>query len=226
MTFTRVLCIVHSMYQQMLDRGFSRKEIEDAGYFEPNADAEFDPYTHPLELNVHSKDIIIGFSGAFSPFHDGHLEVIKQTESYFAVRGLRAKFVIFPGHDGYVSRKKNGAAVCPVDVRIRGIERYVCELRNVWIDHYPCMLSDEVNFPLYVDRLRALAGKAQIGFVVGDDNAAFAPAFAHSDCHFVFTFRNSGDTLTHRERDGVKLHYISTNPHSHVSSTKIRNERN
>lgn len=211
----------------MLDNGFTMEDVVKAGYFEDNF--------HDREIMKkgcdRDKEIVLGLSGCFSPFHEGHMNALVLTKNYFKNLGyVKIRAILFPAHDSYVSTKRNGEAKCDIDTRLHQIGDYLNTFdheRWIMIDSFPAKkLPNEVNFPFLVDRLEAIKDfyhpKADTGFVIGGDNSHFAYAFSGSKTKVICVDRTNGIPLDKSRLIDVDYHEIKENPYKDVSSTKIR----
>ena len=63
--------------------------------------------------------VVLCTTGAFSPFHAGHLRMLEIAKAEIEERGWKvAGAYVTPDHDDYVSQKAGGAAACPASERV------------------------------------------------------------------------------------------------------------
>jgi NAD+ synthetase len=177
------------------------KEIEEAGYFEdgleysPRSDprwwtAPFDKILKNLaqpKPQDSSKELYVLVStGAFSPVHAGHLEMMERAKIALEERGHAILGgYLAPDHDSYISRKC-GADFTPAAQRLDLCERAVRNSDWLMVERWAALhVPAAVNFTAVIQRLeKHLAYYVRthrpihIAFVCGSDNARFAKAFA------------------------------------------------
>jgi glycerol-3-phosphate cytidylyltransferase-like family protein len=136
------------------------------------------------EIKNQNKVIVLLTTGAFSPIHIGHIDMLEiakakmEKQGYSVVGGY-----ISPSHDSYVSTKYNGAAAASAGNRISVIQRVVSEspwlMVDPWESYY---IKTAVNFTDVIRRLesylkKVLAREIQVAYVYGSDNQYFGYAF-------------------------------------------------
>ncbi len=130
------------------------------------------------------KTVILCATGAFSPFHPGHLRMMEiarrqvESEGRFVAGGY-----IVPDHDAYVSSKANGAAACPASERIYQAQVALKDHPWIQVDPWAALYQDRaLNYTTILARLQALVGDDyQVVFVFGSDNEGFKGAFHSAD---------------------------------------------
>lgn len=86
-------------YEKLFNNGYSERFIIDAGYFPE--DLPYNKHYNMLELPY--QKTVIQFSGAFFPFHEGHLNNIKSTIDY--IDKENGIVVIHIDHNSYRAMK-------------------------------------------------------------------------------------------------------------------------
>ncbi len=132
--------------------------------------------------------VVLVTTGAFSPFHAGHLRMLEIARAEIEERGWKvAGAYVTPDHDGYVSVKANGAAACPASERIH--QARVALKGHDWIqvDPWAALYQDRpLNYTTILERtqcmLEALGRDHQVVYVFGSDNAGFKDAFRSNEC--------------------------------------------
>jgi nicotinic acid mononucleotide adenylyltransferase len=215
------------MYQQMLDRGMTHADLVRAGYFEDNFSDRGRMVSNMSLRNKVLKGIAIGMSGCFAPVHEGHVHALELAQKYFLNNGYDdVEAFIFPAHDSYVKQKLGKMAKhFTIDKRLSLMDKILPSW--ISIDAFPAKhLPNEVNFPFIVDRLQCHGDMLDYdtAFVVGGDNAGFAPAFADSRTKFVVINRKNSFTLDRNLLTSVDYHEITENKHHELSSTHVRSQ--
>lgn len=177
------------------------KEIEEAGYFEdgledsPRSDprwwsAPFDKILKNLvqpKAQDSSKELYVLVStGAFSPVHAGHLEMMERAKIALEERGhVVLGGYLAPDHDSYISLKC-GTDFTPAHQRLDLCERAVRNSDWLMVEHWAALhVPAAVNFTAVIERLQKHLAyyvrthrPIHVAFVCGSDNARFAKAFA------------------------------------------------
>jgi hypothetical protein len=177
-------------------RLYGPEALEAAGHFDDGACAlslerALDPWplTTPMHKLRRSEDgrppIVLLCTGAYSPPHSGHLEMLDGARDALRERGLHvAGGYLSPGHDGYVSGKRGGAAALPAPHRVRLCEAAVADSRWLMVCPWEALwVGLPVNLTDVARRLESYLRthwdeRCEVAYACGSDNAAFARAFA------------------------------------------------
>ena len=138
---------------------------------------------------------ILVSTGAFSPVHFGHLEMMERAKAHLEGMGITvAGGYLSPSHDGYVSIKCNGDAALSAAHRVEILHQVVADNEWLMVDPWEaCRNTVPVNFTAVVARLerylekhvlhalqneRGMPAKLDVYYVFGADNIDFSLAFA------------------------------------------------
>lgn len=131
------------------------------------------------------KGVVLVTTGAFSPFHEGHLRMLQIARTQIEDQGREvAGAYVIPDHDAYVSAKAGGAAACPASERIH-LARVALQGHSwVQVDPWAALYQDRpLNYTTILERTRRLLGPSyEVVYVFGSDNAGFTEAFAPGEC--------------------------------------------
>lgn len=167
-------------------------ELLKAGFFDDGMEPSVKTFdvsrflTPTFKLSKESSEkpkIALLSTGAFSPPHAGHLEMMHAAkkivfDDYFVIGGY-----LSPSHDRYVSQKNGGEASCHFERRIRMCEEAVLDSDWLMVDPWESRYVEcSINFSDVVLRLKAylsewLKEEVEIGYVFGADNYGFLDAF-------------------------------------------------
>ncbi|WP_331727823.1 hypothetical protein [Streptomyces sp. NBC_00158] len=141
--------------------------------------------THKLTRSPdHSRPVVLLATGAFSPLHQGHLDMLLSARRALEANGDHvAGAYLSPSHDRYVSAKL-GREALPADERLALIRRQTTSYD--WITACPWesqWVANPVNFTTVLLRLqnhlrRTWDRACDVALVVGADNSEFARCFA------------------------------------------------
>lgn len=127
-----------------------------------------------------SSGIVLCMTGAFSPFHAGHLRALEIAKREIESRGLTvAGALVQPDHDGYVSTKRGGVCACDASTRIHLAQEGTKHADWIAVDPWAALYQDRpLNYTTILRRTeRYLGPDYQVVFVFGSDNAGFKDAF-------------------------------------------------
>lgn len=174
--------------------------LEDAGFFDDTLSydelraAREDIYflTTPLKLvaNIaqapdHATYTVLVTTGAFSPIHKGHIAMMEAAKKKLDDEGkIVVGGYIIPGHDTYVSVKKNGEAAMEAALRVDLAQQAVAGSQWLMVDPWAAQYAPcELNFTTILQRTEAYLKKhvpyktIEVFYVFGGDNAGFSKAF-------------------------------------------------
>lgn len=126
------------------------------------------------------KGVVLCMTGAFSPFHAGHLRALEIAKETVEASGrVVAGALIQPDHDAYVSAKRGGAAKCDASTRIHLAQEVTKHVPWIAVDPWPSLYQDRaLNYTTILRRTERYLGPGyQVVYVFGSDNAGFADAF-------------------------------------------------
>ncbi len=211
--------------------------ILNAGFFFDTAEEEVDifastgitctPY-HFMEdrLRKAKKPCVLLTTGALSPIHSGHIEMMTASKSRLENLGWDVVGGYFaPGHDEYISFKLREEAI-PIHYRIKYILDKTKDIDWLTVDPWAGIFQTcDINFTDIVLRLRMyltryLGIDIPVFYVCGADNARFAKAFEKQG-HCVVAYRDEKSESDYHdlvETDRI----IKTYKPDASSSTKIR----
>lgn len=199
--------------------------------FDVNAslDIECTPY-HFLkeELKTAKKPCVLLSTGSFSPFHEGHLNMMKvakeklNSEGWDVIGGY-----IAPDNDEYIKAKLDFEAI-PIHYRIQSILDMI--KKETWLTVDPWMgifRKEAINFTENIYRLeryleKYLGQNIPVFFVCGMDNAKFVKTFTlEGNC--VLIGRNTYNSFYDEVKDLIDDERIYFAPkNDNHSSTAIR----
>ena len=145
--------------------------------------------SHLARLSHSASPVVLLSTGAFAPFHLGHLKMMELAKLFLEKQGYAViGGYLSPSHDQYVSQKEDGLEKLTIAHRLELCEKAICEsnwlMTDPWEGYY---LPVPVNFTDVILRLEHylyfhLVSKTPIRvvYVFGSDNAGFARAFLHS----------------------------------------------
>ncbi len=164
------------------DDGLTEDELDDR-LSEPN---QVTP-THHLG----AEGVVLVTTGAFSPFHAGHLRMLEIAKGQIEARGIKvAGAYVCPDHDSYVSNKANGAARCPASERIHQIQVAIKDHSWLAVDPWAALYQDRaLNYTTILARIQRMLDDQsdrhwnghplcpRAIYVFGSDNGGFKQAF-------------------------------------------------
>ena len=129
--------------------------------------------------------VILVTTGAFSPIHDAHINMMEVAKEELEKRGIVVVGgYISPSHDDYVSTKYNGNATLSIAHRLRLCEEAVAESSWLMVDSWegryntvPITFTDVLVRTEEYLRVHIKEIPISTVFVFGSDNATFARAF-------------------------------------------------
>lgn len=189
--------IARDKYYSVLCERYGEAYVERAGFFNDTETYDFDimstldimctPY-HFMEerLSIAKKPCVIVTTGALSPIHSGHLEMMTATKEKLESLGWDVIGGYFsPGNDEYIKSKLGNEAI-PIHYRIKYINDLVSKIDWLRVDAWPGIFrSCDINFTDVVVRLeeyllKHLGVRLPVFYVCGADNARFAKTFSES----------------------------------------------
>lgn len=129
--------------------------------------------------------VVLLSTGAFSPIHRGHLQMMHQARDICAQRGQTVVGgVLSAGHDQYVRQKYGGSAFYPIGLRLSWMRQSIADLADPWlcVGHWEGLCAPvSLNFTDVCAHLCTRLNHWDIGakvvYVFGSDNVGFAYAF-------------------------------------------------
>lgn len=184
-------------------REWNNYDLEEAGFFEDGHNRE----TLSLVLNdkrwvtptahLGSHGIVLCTTGAFDPFHTGHLRMLAIAKRELEAQGKTvAGALIQPDHDEYVRTKHDGAR--PAIERIAIAQESIKDVPWVAVDPWACLYQDrKLNYTTILRRTERYLGPGyQVVYVFGSDNAGFKDAFSP---HEYFMVGRPGHANPHKD---------------------------
>ncbi len=227
-------------YNELFEDSKSFEQIEEAGFFLDSNDSDIDWDLHtnllctPINfLKVHNdkpKCILIS-TGAFSPLHQGHIDMMEAAKSevedmYDVLGGY-----LSPGHDEYI-KYKTGDKWIPIQHRLDYANTLIKDREWLSMDPWEGVFAPgAVNFTsvvyrlsLYLDKHLLIKDDITIFFVCGEDNARFSLTFDkyQDSCKFgTIIVTRPGYAKTEDRFKLNNTHIAVCN--STLSSTQLRN---
>lgn len=221
--------------------------IDEGGFFFDNNDTPINWKEHvnllctpinflkpdPNEFDPCKKCVLIS-TGAFSPLHDGHIEMMVSAKKTMQENGWHVLGgYLSPGHDEYI-KQKTGNDWIPIHDRIAYANDQIKQYDWLAIDPWEGVFAPgAVNFTSVVYRLSMYLKKhfsedVSIFFVCGADNARFSLAFKNyrDTLEFgtvVINRPNYADRINKYETDENTNTYFGFG-NNHMSSTQLRKE--
>jgi nicotinic acid mononucleotide adenylyltransferase len=235
-------------------RRYGPESLDEAGFFDdgatPRTIAEPEDTVNVLCTPTHkirrllerapagARKVALLTTGAFSPPHAGHLEMMQTARAALTERGM---FVcggwLSPGHDDYVGGKYGGTAALSAAHRVVLCEHAVADSDWLMVDPWEAQWTGTaVNFTDVLRRLHAylrhhVADDIETWYVFGGDNAGFARAFTdHAGCVCV-SRDGSSSAVSDAAADRVLVGHDSVvfasagASHSGLSSRAVRERR-
>lgn len=209
--------------------------ILEAGYIDDNSDGYIDdkhayiPCTHVPNINDSPNPVVLLTTGGFSPFHEGHIQMMKNAKSALEKIGhtVVAGYVS-PSHDKYVlSKAKDNYNIYK---RMTIIEKMINDHEWLHVDGWEAIFNiGATNFTFVIDRLdkylyKWLGIHIPIYYVCGGDNARFALSFVNEGRCIVVN-RPPYNIIKYKSHKLLKDNnrVLWVNGDSCESSTRIRN---
>jgi nicotinic acid mononucleotide adenylyltransferase len=215
--------------------------LKEAGFFEDSSNIDYPiedsllcPST-PLyfqEVEQAQKPAFLVSTGAFSPLHPGHLEMMEKAKAFLQSKGYQViAGYLSPGHDEYI-REKLGAAAIPIHKRIAFIQDQISSNPDYhWlrVDPWEGIFAPvAVNFTEVLWRLEQLieaeyGRKTPVFYVCGGDNARFALSFLKKGYAVIVGRPEYEDRFEHYQKqfkDSDRIFFVEGNHEG--ASTKVR----
>lgn len=170
--------------------------VRSAGWFDDGLEPEdrifdHDWLTTPLPDHAHpapsGRLVALVSTGAFDPVHEGHIAMMAAAKRHLESRGdAVVAAYLAPDHDGYVSTKRSDSM--PAPERLRHAHLATAHLPWLDVDPWPALFMAPVSFTVVVRRLQEYldrhcgAGRIEVVYVCGSDNARFAEVFPPGRC--------------------------------------------
>jgi len=224
----------------------SEELLEDAGFFDDTLsydqlqkvreDIHF--LTTPLTKLVtniarmpgHATYAVLVTTGAFSPIHKGHIAMMEAAKKRLEDDGkIVVGGYIVPGHDTYVSAKKNGEAAMDGALRVDLAQQAVAESQWLMIDPWAAQYAScELNFTTVLQRTEVYLKKhiprkkIEVFYVFGEDNGGFSKAFLfHGQA--VCVDRDGVSRLQQQDKQAINKGRVRiANSSFNASSTAVR----
>ena len=182
----------HTYEPYLSRRNWTESELNQVGFFEDGlSEQELEtvlndrrwvtPTSHLL-----SSGVVLCATGAFSPFHAGHLKMLEIAKKEIEdAGGSVAGAFVQPDHDGYVSFKRGGVAACDAATRIHIAQQATKHVPWIAVDPWPSIYQDRaLNYTTILsrtDKYLSDFGKYNLVYVFGSDNEGFKLAFSPSE---------------------------------------------
>lgn len=177
-TYEPYLSRKHWTADQLAATGFFDDGLSEAQLSHVLNDQRWITPTHHLK----PCGVVLCTTGAFSPFHAGHLRMLEIAKAEIEERGWKvAGAYVQPDHDSYVSTKHGGIAACPASERVH--QARVALQGHDWIqvDPWAALYQDrQLNYTTILERTSHMLeqlGDYQVVYVFGSDNGGFRDAF-------------------------------------------------
>lgn len=179
------------------------------------------------------RNFVLVTTGAFSPLHKGHIDMLKTAKDYLVDNGHNVcGAIISPSHDNYVDYKHNGTKSMFAKDRILEADSVLKSFdEDDWIsvDSWEsCMVHGRLNFTSVLDRLEASLRGLNIEFVhvLGSDNESFREAYNDVKEHTICIRRNNVTASTESVFEHKGINIVLDNKYSSesISSTVLRKE--
>ena len=177
-------------------------------------------------------------TGAFSPPHPGHIEMMEKAKLALESKGVHVVGgYLSPSHDQYIREKIQGGDYCEAAFRLSLCEEFIENSDWLMTDGWEALLnSRSINFTDVIERLKSYLSRHiktdipfEVYYVFGSDNAGFINAFTSKGAAICVERDDidvSDDIITIlRESDRDNLLFVeadSNAQHSSMSSTKVR----
>ncbi len=173
-------------------RAWTDEELIGIGFFDDGLVSDDNDSGHQLRTvlddyrwvtptaHLASSGVVLCMTGAFSPFHAGHLRALEIAKQELESRGVHvAGALVQPDHDGYVSIKRDGTAACIAAVRIHHAQEATKHVPWIAVDPWASIYQDRaLNYTTILWRTQQYLGpKYKAVCVFGSDNGGFKPAF-------------------------------------------------
>lgn len=176
-----------ALYEPYLDRrSWSPEELARIGFYDDGmTQAQVTAMVNDLRWvtptnHLASRGVVLVATGAFSPFHSGHIRMLDLAKRNLESQGVAvAGAYIHPDHDAYVSRK--GAGVYPASARIHIAQEATKDIPWLAVDPWNALFQKrDLNYTTVLARTQKYLsqfGDYRVVFVCGSDNRTFAEAF-------------------------------------------------
>ena len=182
-----------------------------------------------------SKPVVLLSTGAFSPIHDGHIQMMETAKQHLEELGYGViGGYISPSHDAYLAEKL-GENRMPPSYRIDCANQAVSLSKWLMVDPWEALYRQEaINFTDVIERLTKylrfhLSVPVNVIYVCGGDNARFALTFVLRGECVIVSRPGHEKSFLHYQRHGAlrdlsRIHWV--NGVSSASSTEIRERQN
>ena len=216
--------------------------IDEGGFFFDSNDQKIDWNKHtnllctPINFLSHKSDTkrncVIISTGAFSPLHDGHVDMFYEARTKLIDEGWNVMGgYLSPGHDEYI-KQKTGSDWIAIHDRLTYAADKLKRAKYIALDPWEGVFAPgAVNFTTVVHRLHLYLKKhvgedISIFFVCGADNARFALAFKNyqeSQEFGTVIVKRPGYNNKIAKYESLKNVYVA-NCDSTLSSTQLRKQ--
>ncbi len=190
-----------SYYGPLYDRTCDMDRLVRAGFFDDGLSPErvdelrndtrfLTTPLHKITMNLRGRPVektysVLVTTGAFSPIHMGHIAMMEQAHKVLTEMGeIVVGGFVAPGHDSYVSAKRNGEAAMNAAKRIEIARVSLDDSSWLMVDPWPALyVETEINFTTILERTdnylrrHLSAYTVRIWYVYGQDNQGFSEAF-------------------------------------------------
>lgn len=170
-------------------RSWSKDDLTQIGFFDDGlSKAELESVLNDRRWvtptsHLQTDGVVLCTTGAFSPFHLGHLRMLEIAKGELEARGIQVSgALVQPDHDAYVSVKCQGQAACPAAQRIFMAEEGTRGTPWIAVDPWAALYQDRaLNYTTILERTRRLLAGRKVVYVFGSDNANFSRVFDDGD---------------------------------------------
>jgi len=229
----------HPLYNELYKRE-GIKQCISSGYISENMDdinsrdlLKFNNNNFLKNYNKNKKNIILISTGAYSPVHQGHIDMMLSAKHVALNQGYNVLTIIMsPSHDDYVLKKYVTGQKFNAVERLYLLDKLIAENNvaelqsNSWES---IVLKYAVNFTSVISSIENTINRllpnnnVNYAYVVGSDNVEFCKVFYESKymCYIVPRVNNNKDLNTYL-RDNVFLCPIEN---TGLSSSMVRNNQ-
>jgi nicotinic acid mononucleotide adenylyltransferase len=227
------------LYSKLYFKEKSLKEIEKAGFFFDNMKIKKEKEEKQIFISTpinklknpkrKKKNVVLLSTGAFSPLHIGHIEMMKMAKKEIEKAGYKViGGYISPSHDEYVDKKNNGTASFNIAKRIYLMEKILENHKWLMIDKWEAYYNKKaINFTDVIYHIEKYIKKyfnndnIEIIYVYGDDNQNFSKVFEGTKYKSICVQRINKKKEKNQKKNTIfvknKKEKLKT-----ISSTKIR----